>query len=37
MYANTFEIMLNAIEKFKTEVKDKTFPSKENVFEKGGK
>ncbi|EKF49449.1 3-methyl-2-oxobutanoate hydroxymethyltransferase [Thermosipho africanus H17ap60334] len=36
MYANTFEIMLNAIEKFKTEVKEKTFPSKENVFEEGG-
>ncbi|MBO8139704.1 MAG: 3-methyl-2-oxobutanoate hydroxymethyltransferase [Thermosipho sp. (in: Bacteria)] len=35
-YANTFDIMLNAIEKFKNEVKEKKFPLDDNVF-KGGK
>lgn len=35
-YANTFDIMLKAIEEFRAEVKEKKFPSEENVF-KGGK
>jgi len=35
-YANTFDIMLNAIEDFKNEVKENIFPTEDNVF-KGGK
>lgn len=32
-YANTFEIMLNAVQNFKKDVKEQIFPSKENIFE----
>lgn len=32
-YANTYEIMLNAVKSYKTEVKNKVFPSKDNIFE----
>ncbi len=32
-YANTYEIMLNAVKSYKTEIKNKVFPSKDNIFE----
>ncbi|HOJ95041.1 MAG TPA: 3-methyl-2-oxobutanoate hydroxymethyltransferase [Fervidobacterium nodosum] len=32
-YANTYEIMLNAVKSYKDEVKNKVFPSKDNIFE----